>query len=37
MDISSSDIRVRMREGKSVGHLVPSAVAGILSKKQIYQ
>ena len=37
MDISSSDIRVRMREGKSVGHLVPSAVAGILSKKPIYQ
>ena len=37
MDISSRDIRVRMREGKSVGHLVPSAVAGILSKKQIYQ
>ena len=37
MDISSSDIRVRMREGKSVGHLVPSAVAAILSKKQIYQ
>ena len=37
MDISSSDIRVRIREGKSVGHLVPSAVAAILSKKQIYQ
>jgi nicotinate-nucleotide adenylyltransferase len=37
MDISSSDIRARMREGKSVGHLLPPAVAGILSKKQIYQ
>ena len=37
MDISSSDIRTRMREGKSVGHLLPPAVAAILSKKQIYQ
>lgn len=37
MDISSSDIRVRIREGKSVNHLVPSAVVGILSKKQIYR
>ena len=37
MDISSSDIRARMREGKSVGHLLPPAVAAILSKKQIYQ
>ena len=37
MDISSSDIRTRMREGESVGHLLPPAVAAILSKKQIYQ
>jgi nicotinate-nucleotide adenylyltransferase len=37
MDISSSDIRARMREGKSVDHLLPPAVAAILSKKQIYQ
>ena len=37
MDISSSDIRVRIREGKSVNHLVPSAVVEILSKKQIYR
>ena len=37
IDISSSDIRARMREGKSVGHLLPPAVAAILSKKQIYQ
>ena len=37
MDISSSNIRSRLRSGEAVDHLVPPAVARILSNKRIYQ
>jgi len=37
MDISSSNIRARLRSGEAVDHLVPPAVARILSNKRIYQ
>ena len=37
MDISSSNIRSRLRSGEAVDHLVPPAVAKILSNKRIYQ
>ncbi len=37
LDISSSDIRARLRSGETVDHLVPPAVAKILSNKRVYQ
>ena len=37
MDISPSNIRARLRSGEAVDHLVPPAVARILSNKRIYQ
>ena len=37
MDISSSNIRARLRSGEAVDHLVPPAVARILSSKRIYK
>ena len=37
LDISSSDIRARLRSGETVDHLVPGAVAKILRNKRVYQ
>jgi nicotinate-nucleotide adenylyltransferase len=36
MDISSSNIRARLRSRETVDHLVPPAVAKILSNKRVY-
>lgn len=37
MDISSSDIRERIREGKSIRYIVPDAVAGYIEKMRLYR
>ena len=36
VNVSSSEIRRRLREGKSVNYLVPAAVAGLLKEKRLY-
>jgi nicotinate-nucleotide adenylyltransferase len=37
MDISSTDIRRRVAEGKSIRHLVPDAVAGYIASHNLYR
>ena len=36
VDVSSSDIRRRVREGRPYGHLVPVAVAHIIERERLY-
>jgi len=36
-DISSSDIRSRIKNGKSVSHLVPKTVEGFIRRKKLYK
>jgi nicotinate-nucleotide adenylyltransferase len=36
MDISSSDIRCRVREGRTIRYLVPSAVEGYIRQRNLY-
>ncbi len=36
VDVSSSEIRQRVREGRSIRYLVPEAVAGIIRAKRLY-
>lgn len=36
VDIAASDIRVRVRSGQDIQHLVPAPVAGAIAKHQLY-
>jgi nicotinate-nucleotide adenylyltransferase len=36
MDISSTDIRRRIREGRGIRRLVPKAVADYIKEKRLY-
>jgi nicotinate-nucleotide adenylyltransferase len=36
VDVSSSDVRQRVREGRPYRHLVPSAVADIIERESLY-
>ena len=37
MDITSTDIRKRIREGKSVRYLIPDDVNAYIQSKKLYQ
>jgi nicotinate-nucleotide adenylyltransferase len=37
LDISSTDVRRRVREGRSVRYLVPDAVADYIAKRGLYR
>ncbi|MBI4566299.1 MAG: nicotinate (nicotinamide) nucleotide adenylyltransferase [Planctomycetes bacterium] len=37
MEISATEIRARVRRGRSIRYLVPEAVAAIIRKKQLYR
>jgi nicotinate-nucleotide adenylyltransferase len=36
LDISSTQVRRRVKEGLSIDHLVPAAVAGYIAENRLY-